>query len=150
MLGALAFDFTPDYYPFRNELNRVSASRFSLTWLPGSTRGRDRLSTSARTTIVDLHRQISIPRVNADWHRVDEAIDAPLIAIELPANWTALQQENLDEALQWRAATDAFFQRYIGRKPGQYVVTGAGVDGERRFLIAEQTTDSLWEQLGQI
>lgn len=150
MLGALAFDFTPDYYPFRNELNRVPASRFSLTWLAGSTRVRDRLSTSVRTTIVDLHRQSAIPRVNEDWQRIDETIDAPQIAIEIPGNWTALQQENLDEALHWRAATDALFQRYIGRNPGQYVVTGAGVDGDRRFLIAEQATDVLWERLGQI
>ncbi|MCX6044602.1 MAG: GNAT family N-acetyltransferase [Chloroflexi bacterium] len=149
MLGALAFDFTPDYYPFRNELNRVPASRFSLTWLANSLRVRDRLATSVRTTIVDLHRQASIPRVNDRWRTLDEAVDAPSIALEIPTNWTALQQENLDEALQWRMATDALFQRYIGRNPGQYVVTGAGVDGERRFLIAEQVQDALWERLGQ-
>ncbi len=149
MLGALAFDFTPDYYPFRNELNRVPASRFSLTWLAGSLRVRDRLATSVRTTIVDLHRQPAIVRVNDNWRRVHQMIEAPQIAIEIPTNWTALQQENLDEALRWRAATDALFQRYVGRNPGQYVVTGAGVDGERRFLIAEQANDVLWEQLGQ-
>ncbi|CAN5545611.1 GNAT family N-acetyltransferase [soil metagenome] len=149
MLGAVAFDFTPDYYPFRNELNRVPASRFSLTWLAGSLRVRDRLAINVRTTIVDLHRQSAILRVNDRWRRVDETIDAPLIAIEIPANWTALQQEDLDEALRWRAATDTLFQRYIGRNVGQYVVTGAGVDGDRRFLIAEQANQALWEHLGQ-
>ena len=101
-------------------------------------------------TAIDLHGQASIPRVNDGFMRVDDAVDAPFIAIEIPANWTALQQENLEAALQWRAATDSLFQRYIGHKPGQYVVTGVGVDGERRFLIAEQVNDALWEQLGKI
>ncbi len=147
MLGALAFDFTPDYYPFRNELNRVPASRFSLTWLAGSMRVRDRLANSARATVLDLQHQTSIPRVNDSWLRIHATIDAPLIAIEIPAQWTVLQQENLQLARQWRAATDAIFQRYIGHNPGQYVVTGVGVDAERRFLIAEQASDALWEHL---
>ena len=150
MLGALAFDFMPDYYPFRNELNRVHASRFSLTWPVGSARVRDRLANGVQSTAINLHRHPSIPRVNDGFARVDHNIDAPLIAIEIPANWTALQQEGLEVALQWRAATDPLFQHYIGCEPGQYVVTSAGVDQERRFLIAEQVNDALWEQLGQL
>jgi predicted GNAT superfamily acetyltransferase len=41
LLKAVAFEFAPDLYPFRNELNRVHASRFGLTWLVGSKRVRD-------------------------------------------------------------------------------------------------------------
>ncbi len=41
LLRAVAFSFTQDYYPFRNDLNRVPASRFALTWLIDTQRVRD-------------------------------------------------------------------------------------------------------------
>ena len=39
-LRAVAFEFLPDYYAFRNDLNRVAASRVALTWLVDSPRVR--------------------------------------------------------------------------------------------------------------
>jgi predicted GNAT superfamily acetyltransferase len=149
LLRAVSFTFTPDYYPFRNELNRSPASRLSLTWLIGSARVRNVPLFDAQSTIIHLAHQSEIVPVNYGWQRIDLAVDAPLIAIEIPANWTKLQQEQPDDALQWRAATDQLFSHYVGSAPGNYVITDAGVDGEQRFLIAQRAEDALWARLEQ-
>ncbi len=41
LLRAVAFEFHADYYPFRNDLNRVPASRFVITWIVRSDRVRN-------------------------------------------------------------------------------------------------------------
>lgn len=148
LLRAVAFDFTADYYPFRNALNRVAASRFSLTWLVNTARVQQTPLLGAQATVVDLRHRPTILRLNQAWHQVAEANNVPIIAIEIPRDWTTLQRENLGEAIRWRTVTDEIFRHTIGRNPGQYVVTDVGVDGERRFLIAEQTNDALWARLG--
>jgi predicted GNAT superfamily acetyltransferase len=151
LLRAIAFDFTPDYYPFRNDLNRVAASRFSLTWLVDTARVRAALDAEApqrtQAQVIDLSQQPEIVQVNQGWEKTTAAPTAARIAIEIPANWTALQRDHLDDALRWRETTDDLFQQYIGRQPGQYVVTGVGLDGERRFLVAERAHDELWVRL---
>ena len=148
LLRAVAFDFTADYYPFRNALNRVAASRFSLTWLVNCARVQQASLLGVQATVVDLRHRPAILRLNEQWNQVADADNAPFIAIEIPRDWTTLQRENLEEAIRWRTVTDEIFSRTIGRNPGQYVVTDVGVDGERRFLIAEQAGDALWESLG--
>jgi len=147
LLRAVSFTFTPDYYPFRNELNRSPASRLSLTWLIGSTRVREIPLFDAQSVVIQLAHQPSIARVNQGWQSSDFTIDAPLIAIEIPANWTKLQQEHPDDALHWRAATDQLFRHYLGSTPGKYVITDVGVEGELRFLIAQRADEALWARL---
>jgi predicted GNAT superfamily acetyltransferase len=154
-LRALAFDFTPDYYPFRNELNRVAASRFGLTWLVGTQRvkegeegrvGRGE-GQGATERILALGDLGEVVRVNWGWAELNWRAMAERIAIEIPTNWTAIQRDDLEAALRWRTATDQLFAHYIGRQPGQYVVTDVGRAGEQRFLIATRVSDGLWEQL---
>lgn len=147
LLRAVAFTFTPDYYPFRNALNRGPASRLSLTWLLDTNRVRRVPLFHAQSVVMSLATQPSIVRVNDGWQRIDLTADAPGIAIEIPANWTNLQQTHPDEALHWRAATDQLFSHYLGSDPGHYVITDVGVDGEQRFLIARRVDDALWVQL---
>lgn len=157
-LRAIAFDFMPDYYAFRNELNRLPASRFGITWLINTPRVAAALSlepnsvaapSAARNapTRLDLRQERAIVYINQGWQQVAEAAQAARIAIEIPANWTALQKDNLAEAEQWRTTTDRIFQRYIGTKPGQYVVTGIGQLDEKRYLIGEQVDAHLWTRL---
>lgn len=147
LLRAVCFTFTPDYYPFRNDLNRSPASRLGLTWLIGSARVRDIPLFEAQSTLLHLAHHPDIVRVNHGWQQLEFTATAPLIAIEIPANWTKLQQAQPDEALQWRSATDQLFSHYLGSTPGRYVITDVGVDGEQRFLIAQRADDDLWARL---
>lgn len=148
LLKAVAFEFAPDLYPFRNELNRVHASRFGLTWLVGSKRVRDIPAVGARADVLDLTRRPQIPRANDGCDAARFDLNADLIAIETPADWTALQSHDPAAAQAWRTLTDAVFKHYIGLAPGQYTVTGVGVAEERRFLLAERSDDRLWQRLG--
>lgn len=150
LLHGVAFDFTPDYYPaFRNELNQLPASRFSITWLVSSAHVRQRLAEGPQASVSNLAEHANIVRVNDGCQRVSFSVDTPQIAIEIPPSWTTLQHDDPAEAAQWRNTTDKLFQHYIGRNAGQYVVTNVGRDGERRFLLAEQVNDALWARLGQ-
>jgi predicted GNAT superfamily acetyltransferase len=157
LLRAIAFDFTPDYYPFRNELNRVAASRFSLTWLIATERVRTALNQAAvqRTParLIDLTHAPGIVQVNQGAEAqiasgVADSATPDAIAIEIPANWTTLQREDLAAATRWRTTTDQLFQQYIGHEPGQYVVTDVGTLGERCFLVAQRVEDDAWMRLG--
>jgi predicted GNAT superfamily acetyltransferase len=149
LLRAVSFEFLPDMYAFRNELNRVNASRLALTWLVGAERVRETPLIGARANVLDLRRHPEIDRVNDGTLRIDFDSRAPVIAIEIPENWTLLQQLDLDSAQHWRAVTDRLFTNYIGIRPGQYAVTGVGADGDRRYLLAERADDALWERLGR-
>ncbi len=149
LLRAVAFNFVADLYPFRNNLNRVAASRFGVTWLVGSDRVRSVPVVGAQANVLDLAHRPEIMRVNEGWSVRIAAPTAEMIAIEVPANWTALQLEDIPSAIRWREATDALFAQLIGTDEGRYVVTNVGVDGERRFLVAERASASLWEQLGR-
>lgn len=138
-LGALAFDFTPDMYSFRNAMNRVPASRLALTWLVNSQRVREHLP--APGNVPELADTGAVV-VNDGPTRVDLAVDEPLIAVEIPTNWVRLQAESLEEALAWRQTTDTVLSHYIGSEPGRYAVTGVAQAGERRFLLAERVTEA--------
>lgn len=148
LLRAVAFDFIPDLYPFRNALNRVHASRFGLTWLVGSARVREAPLLGGRATVVDLMHHPEIEVVNDGWRRWSQEARSEMIAFEIPADWTALQQENEEEAHRWRTTTDALFAHYVGQEEGRYAVTGVGVAEERRFLIGERAGAGLWGKLG--
>ena len=149
LLRALAFHHYPDYYPFRNDLNRAPASRFALTWLVDSERVRNVPLTGSRSLVLDLRRQPDIVAVNEGFHELRFDADSAFIAIEIPADWTGLQQRDVDEALRWRTATDELFQQYVGTEPGQYAITGVGTDQDHRYLIGQRADDALWEHLGR-
>lgn len=147
LLRAVAFNFTPDYYAFRNELNQGPASRFGLTWLIGSARVQVQPLHDARSTVLALAHHPEIERINDGLQYANFEANAPMLAIEIPANWTKLQREKPDEARQWRSMTDRLFSHYIGSELGKYVVTDVAVEEERRYLIIQQVTDYLWQRL---
>lgn len=149
LLKAISLHFTPDLYPFRNELNRIHASRLTLTWLVGSNRVRDLAPLSARADVLDLSSRPYIARVNDGCQEANFDLDDDLIAIEIPSDWTRLQVQDPVQARSWRLLTDQIFIKYIGLAPGQYTLTGVGTAGERRFLLAEKSNDRLWRRLGE-
>jgi predicted GNAT superfamily acetyltransferase len=149
-LRALAFDFYPNLYPFRNQLNRVPASRFGLTWLVGSERVQNVPLTGGRALMLDLSYHPEVQRVNLGFDELDFEADGDYIAIEIPGNWTEVQQQDEEGALRWRDSTDQLFSHYVGTEPGQYVITGIATDREQHFLIGQKVNDALWEHLGHV
>lgn len=145
-LRALALRFYPDYLPIRNELNQVPASRLELVWLVRTGRVRRALQAGGETVHHDLCGDRTVARVNAGWAEVHLDCDAPTIAIEVPADWTALQHASRDEALRWRESSDTLLAHYLGAEEGRYAVAGVGHDGNRRFLIAERITAEMLAQ----
>ncbi len=150
LLRAISFNFAPDLYPFRNELNRVHASRLELTWLVGTRHVRETPLIGPRSEVLDLRRRPQIRRVNDGVDRSDFDADDSLIAIEIPGNWTQLQRDDVEHATAWRTMTDALFGHYVGAEDGKYVITGVATDEERRYLVAERAGDTMWERLAQI
>ena len=150
LLRAVAYEFAADLYPFRNDLNRVHASRLSLTWLVASRRVDDVPLVGSRAEMVDMSHRPQIA-ARQRWAaqrrpRTPRAADRNRSAAGLDG---AAASKNLSGALAWRQVTDEVLQHYIGGGEGQYVITSVGAAGERRFLLAERASPTLWRQLGQ-
>lgn len=147
LLRAVACDFYPDLYPFRNELNRVAASRFGLTWLIDSARVKEQPIVGAHATVTDLalHDSIAIANEGTEVRQFHPTGD--VVAFEIPADWTRLQSEDVATAQRWRAVTDDLFQRWVGIGEGKFVVTGVGILDDRRYLIAEAANANLFARL---
>src|SRR5438067_1084828 len=89
-LGAVAFDFYPSFYEFRNQLNRVPASRLGITWLVGSARVRAALA-ARESPLPELADDPTLPRVPLGQRAWRALTEADRVAIEVPSNWTGLQ-----------------------------------------------------------
>jgi predicted GNAT superfamily acetyltransferase len=147
-LRAVAYTFYPRLYRFRNVLNRVDASRLAVTWLVHSGRVQAALADNAPAEVLDLSVDRSIVPVNYGYDNPRFDVDAATIALEIPAQWTALQAAALDEARAWRHTTDSLLSRYLGHTQGRYMVTGVGQDGPRCYLIAERIDQDLLQRMG--
>ena len=146
-LRALAWEFQPSLYPFRNELNRVPASRLNLLWPIRSRRAQKTLASASPAGPRAIEADPALTIVNkADGAPVFDAASLR-IAIEIPADWVALQRVDQMTAQRWRDVTNRLLDHYLGPQPGQYVITAAGVSGTRRYLIGERVDDRLLEHL---
>ena len=151
-LGAFSRRFLPDYLPFRNELNRLPASRLRVEWaLAGEDSGnalsqrrlRQRETVVPATTCPvanDGPTDLNIAPGSVSLH---EGRAYLLMAIEIPRDWTALQQSDLTAARAWRTGLDDLLLRCLGDGPDQYRITNAVIHEGRVYLLAEQATDAL-------
>ena len=139
-LGAVCFEFHPNWYSFQNELNQVPASRLSMTWLIDS----DRVVNGSRSErLLDLAARPDIVRLNAGSEQIEDpgALDGATCAIEIPNDWTALQSLDYQQAWFWRQSTDRILLALLGAAEDRYMITSVARDGDRAFLIAERTGD---------
>ena len=142
-LGAFSRRFLPDYLPFRNELNRLPASRLRIEWTLAGEDSRNALSqrrTRQKETVVPGK---TCPVANDGPTDLDIARGSPLMAIEIPRDWTALQQADLMAARTWRTNLDGLLLRCLGDSPDRYRITNAVMHEGRAYLLAEQATDEL-------
>jgi predicted GNAT superfamily acetyltransferase len=147
-LGAVAFDFYSNHYQFSNDLAQTPASRISVTWLIEAAHVVNAASASAARAL-DLAGRSDIVRLNAGPVRTTSPGDSRVIAIEIPADWTRLQQDRARRALalEWRSTTDAILGEHLGPGDGHYALTGTGRDGDRRYLIGERVDETLLARL---
>ena len=145
-LGAVAYEFQPNLYPFRNELNRVPASRLNVLWPLRSRRAQMALTDAGHTG----HREVG---ADPDLTIVNQAGGSPVfdaattrIAIEIPADWVAQQRADRTAALRWRDVTNRLLDHYLGLQPGRYVIVDTGVSASRRYLIGERVENRLLEE----
>ena len=147
-LGAVGSKLLPDYLPFRNALNRVPASRLRLVWPLNAIPVQQALTQGRASNSMDLNAETGLPQVHINLQQVRLGLDAPQLAIEIPANWTHLQKTDLAASQAWREVTDDILTQYLGPKPGQYVVNQTGHTGEKRFLIVTRIGSALLSTYG--
>lgn len=146
-LGAVAFHFYRNYYQVANALNHTPASRLSVTWFIDTQAVHDPAPRTGRA--LDLAQRPDIVRVNHGVTKTHAPGGARAIAIEIPRDWTAMQQDpqQRDAALQWRTTTDEILDEYLGPEDGRYALTDVGEDGDQRYLIGERVDDELMRRL---
>ena len=146
-IRALTYEFQPSLYPFRNELNRVPASRLNLLWPIRSRRVQATLAMASKEDSCEIGPDTELTIVNqAECNPVFDAVSAR-IAIEIPADWVALQRADQTAARRWRDVTNRLLDYYLGPQPGQYIITESGNSGARRYLIGERVNHRLLEDL---
>ncbi|HMQ33888.1 MAG TPA: GNAT family N-acetyltransferase [Chloroflexaceae bacterium] len=137
-LRAVAGEHYAAYYPFHNALNRVPASRLGLVWLPRSARARAALAGTPGPAERGLGRFPGCARLNRRVEALGEPGGAPFLALHIPADWTALQRDDLGLAARWRAAADSLLARHLGFAPGRYLAVDAASEGAERFLVLQR------------
>lgn len=137
-LRAVAGEHYRAYYPFQNALNRVTASRLGLTWLPRSAWGRAGLEARAPHGDRSLGRFPGCAILNDGPSALAGGGDAPQIAVEIPVDWTDLQQRDPALSTAWRDTTDALLSGRLGFAPGRYVIADVAAEGDRRYLIGHR------------
>jgi predicted GNAT superfamily acetyltransferase len=137
-LGAVCTAFHPNWYAFQNELNQVSASRLSMTWLINSDRV---LNGNRAERLLDLARRPDVVRLNDGIEQTGDplALQGEICAVEIPDDWTALQSLDYERAWFWRQTTDRLLLALLGSAEDRYMITSVARDGARAYLIAEQT-----------
>lgn len=146
-LGAVACEFQPSLYSFRNELNRVIASRLNLLWAVRSKRVQRALRGSGQLRPTEVETDPGLKVVNEGGESPIFGAESARIAIEIPSDWVTLQRDDMPAAQRWRAVTNRLLGHYLGSQRGRYFITGTGVAGSRRYIIGERVDDSLLEEL---
>lgn len=141
-LRAVSFHHYPEYYAFSNRLNRVSAARLGVTWLISSARVIERpIEPPPALAPLSDHGDVRIVNDGPDVWRPSDG--APTIALEIPRDWTGLQDADLELARRWRNATSRFLGEHLGHAIGRYIIVGAAQSDDRVYLIAERSTPEL-------
>ena len=146
-LGAVACEFQPSLYSFRNELNRVTASRLNLLWAVRSRRVQKALSGDGQPGPLEVDIDPELTIVNQGYGSPVFGADSARIAIEIPPDWVALQRQDQPAAQRWRDITNQLLDHYLGAQQGRYFITDTGVSGSRRFIIGERVEGNLLDDL---
>jgi predicted GNAT superfamily acetyltransferase len=121
-LGAVADEYLENCYGrFESQIERgLPSDRLVVDWRIGSARVAGRLAARERP----LPGAASLPPANetranaggfAENCRLDLALNAPRLAVEIPANTDSMRARDLQLAERWRLETRRIFERYFAR-----------------------------------
>lgn len=149
-LGAVSAQFYKNYYEFKNDLNRVPASRIGISWILNTPRVSKcaqgaSLSYDFDRLVRESPTEIVTP-VTATDNGIEEFESSnwipsgDTVLVELPEQWNNMQRDHVDVALRWRLSSDRIFDTLLN-KTFRYVIIGITTqkDTGRVFLIARQT-----------
>lgn len=154
-LGGVAVRHYRNYYVFRNELNKVSASRIGISWILNSDRvknyaeGKRRycnykeLVHSSGTEVVHPvgtgRFQKDIPDFN-NWNT-----ESDTLLVEIPTDWNSIQSSNISLAEKWRDQTDSIFSKVLDKSNPLYAITGITKDSEsfKNYLVIEKINSKI-------
>jgi len=146
-LGAVACEFQPSLYSFRNELNLVTASRLNLVWAVRSRRVHKARRGYGQLGPAEIGTDPDLTVVNQGDSSPIFSAASGRIAIEIPSDWVALQRQNMPAAQRWRDITNRLLDHYLGSQPGRYCITGTGIAGSKRYIVGERVDDRLLDEL---
>ena len=121
-LGVEVVEYIPDMYaPTGSDLHAIGTDRLVVCWqIKGSQLSAPRPGTPCRI----VNEAGAMPG--------DLALD-PCVGIEIPIDITALQEQSVDAALQWRATTRTAFRHYLAA--GYRVTCLCRDDGAHPYYI---------------
>lgn len=154
-LGGVAVQHYRNYYMFRNDLNRVAASRIGISWLVNSPRVEKHVqghnvdfdfSSLAANSTTELVRPVVAD--NAGIHTFDTANWQPQgesVLFEIPNDWNTVQREDIEQAEAWRETTDDLFEVVLSKYETRYAITGVVRDQskEKTYLVIQQISSHL-------
>ena len=135
-LGAISFEFFPNYYAFRNSLNQVPASRLGISWFLDSEYVNNRMHGTETASDHFLLKDIHIVVSRAELRHANIRSSNQIMAIQIPKEWNDIQHKNLEDALRIRKQTDDILISLIEKK--DYVITGISFINESWYLLARK------------
>ncbi len=137
-LGGIVRTYRRDYYGAMDDaLNRgIPSDRFTLEWLLGSPRVRDRAAGIPQSVPSNLPICLS-STINSSGQRWPDTFVEPTEAatlLEVPARMQELKRQDMALALEWRLATRAAFEQLFDQG---YVVTGVVHRDDRVYYYLE-------------
>ena len=154
-LGGVAVQHYRNYYMFRNELNRVAASRIGVSWILDSPRvekhsGGYKARFDYNRIVSDSATEIVTPVVVEGSNMVMFSSESwqpegDIVLLEVPTNWNELQRDNIQAAEAWRNTSDNILGTLLSPHETTYAITGAVANDskDRGFLVVEKITDNL-------
>jgi len=153
ILGGVAAQHYRDYYVFRNELNKVAASRIGISWILDSPRvveyskghrsnlDFDSLASDSATEIVT---PVNVEDGKVKVFPTDSwQPEGDTILFEIPADWNRVQRDNLALAETWRNTSDDMFEKILSPDETQYAISGIVTNEEKGYLVIEKVDEDL-------
>jgi predicted GNAT superfamily acetyltransferase len=151
-LGGLAAEFHKGHYQsFNNDLNRVPASRFGVTWQLDSLRAQRKVEDTvtkedAKRKLQDRFNELISQKAEIvypvhDGNSFDAGAWKPTtdsILVAIPKDWNGIQQTNVQLATMWRSTSDTLFEKILHGKKPHYAFCEVVCNEGQYYLVASK------------